>query len=77
MNIIDIIDKKRKKEVLSDEEIKYVIDSFANGKIQDYQMSSLLMAITINDMTDNEIYSLTKHMLHSGSTIDYLCFPTL
>ena len=70
MNIIDIIDKKRKKEILSDEEIKYVVDSFTNGNIQDYQMSSLLMAITINDMTDNEIYSLTKHMLHSGSKID-------
>ena len=70
MNIIDIIDKKRKKEELTDEEIKYVVDSFTNGNIKDYQMSSLLMAITINDMTNEEIYSLTKHMLHSGSTID-------
>ena len=25
-----------------------------DGKIKDYQMSSLLMAITINDMTDEE-----------------------
>ena len=74
MNIIDIIDKKRKKEELSDEEIKYVINNFVNGNIKDYQMSSLLMAITINDMTDNEVYSLTKYMLDSGSKIDLSMF---
>ena len=69
MNIIDIIDKKRRKEQLSDKEIEYVVNSFVKGDIKDYQMSSLLMAITINDMCDNEVYSLTKHMLNSGSKI--------
>jgi len=33
-------------------------------------MSSLLMAITINDMTDNEVIYLTKYMMLSGNTID-------
>ncbi len=75
MNIIDIIDKKRKKEELTDKEIEYVVNAFVEGEIKDYQMSSLLMAITINDMTDEEIYSLTKHMLHSGSTIDLSMIP--
>ena len=69
MNIIDIIDKKRRKEQLSDKEIEYVVNSFVKGDIKDYQMSSLLMAITINDMCDNEVYSLTKYMLNSGSKI--------
>jgi len=70
MNIIDIIDKKRKKEILTDEEIKYVVNGFVSGEIKDYQMSSLLMAIVINDMNNEEIYSLTKYMLNSGSVID-------
>ena len=74
MNIIDIIDKKRKKEELTDEEIKYLVNNFVNGSIKDYQMSSLLMAITINDMTDNEVYSLTKYMLDSGNKIDLSMF---
>lgn len=74
MNIIDIIDKKRKKEELTDEEIKYVVNNFVDGSIKDYQMSSLLMAITINDMTDNEVYSLTKYMLDSGNKIDLSMF---
>jgi len=77
MNIIDIIDKKRKKEELTDEEIKYVVDAFVSGEVKDYQMSSLLMAIVINDMTNNEIYSLTKHMLNSGSKIDLSMFSNV
>lgn len=70
MNIIDIIIKKKNKEELTDEEIKYVVEAFTSGDIKDYQMSSLLMAITINGMTDNEVISLTKYMIASGSTLD-------
>lgn len=74
MNIIDIIDKKRKGEELTDEEVGYVVNGYVNGNILDYQMSSLLMAITINDMTDREVYSLTKYMLNSGNKIDLSMF---
>ena len=70
MNIIEIINKKRLKQELTDEEIKYVIDNFLNGEIKDYQMSSLLMAILLNDMTNDEIYSLTKYMADSGEKLD-------
>ena len=70
MNIIDIINKKRLKKELTDEEIKYIIDNYLNGEIKDYQMSSLLMAILLNDMTNEEIYSLTKYMADSGDKLD-------
>lgn len=70
MNIIDIINKKRLKEVLTDEEIKYVINGYLNDEIKDYQMSSLLMAILLNDMTNEEIYSLTKYMADSGNKLN-------
>ena len=70
MNIIDIINKKRKKEELTDEEIKYIIDGYLSNEIKDYQMSALLMAILINDMTNEEIYSLTKYMADSSSKLD-------
>jgi len=70
MNIVDIINKKRLKQELSDEEIKYVVEGYCNEKIKDYQMSSLLMAILLNDMTNNEIYSLTKYMANSGDKLD-------
>ena len=54
MTIIDIITKKKNKEELTYEEIKYAVDGYINGNVKDYQMSSLLMAITINGMTDKE-----------------------
>ena len=70
MTIIDIINKKRNNEILSYEEIKYAVDGYISGSIPDYQMSSLLMAITINGMTDSETFDLTDIMLHSGEIID-------
>ena len=70
MNIIDIIVKKKNKKILTYEEIKYAIDNYVNGNIKDYQMSSLLMAIVINGMTDEETINLTKVMIDSGDKID-------
>lgn len=70
MNIIDIINKKRKGEVLTFEEIKYAIDGFISGDILDSQMSSLLMAIVINGMTDQETFDMTEVMLKSGDIVD-------
>jgi len=70
MNIVDIINKKRLKQELNDEEIKYVVEGYLSEEIKDYQMSSLLMAILLNDMTNNEIFSLTKYMAESGTQLD-------
>ena len=70
MNIIDIITKKKNKEALTSEEIEYVVKNFVNGNVKDYQMSSLLMAITINGMTEEETILLTKYMMESGSKLD-------
>ena len=65
-NIIDIITKKKNKEEL----INYAITNYLNGTVKDYQMSSLLMAIVLNGMTDEETFNLTKVMLESGDIID-------
>lgn len=70
MNIIDIINKKEAKEELTLEEIKYFIDGYLNGNIEDYQMSSLLMTICINGLTIDEVIKLTDIMLNSGDKID-------
>ncbi len=70
MNIIEIIDKKRQNQILTKDELFYVVDNFLNENIKDYQMSSLLMAICINGMTDDETIDLTEIMINSGDTID-------
>ena len=70
MNIIDIIVKKKNKKILTYDEIKYAVDNYVKGDIKDYQMSSLLMAIVINGMTEEETINLTKVMIDSGDKID-------
>ncbi len=70
MNILEIINKKVHKEELNYEELKYVINGYLNGNIKDYQMSSLLMAILLNDMTSKEIIYLTNLMANSGDKLD-------
>ena len=70
MNIIEIIEKKKNKKRLSYEEIEYAIMGYVNDEIKDYQMSSLLMAIVINGMTEQETFDLTDVMLNSGEKID-------
>ena len=70
MNIKEIIVKKRNGNELSKEEIKYVVESYVDGTIPDYQMSALLMAICIRGMTFDETLSLTDIMLKSGEILD-------
>ena len=70
MNVLEIIDKKRIGNELNKEELTYVLDNFLSGEIKDYQMSSLLMAICINGMSDEETINLTELMINSGETID-------
>ncbi len=66
----EIIKKKRNGLELSSEEIDFFILSYTKGKIPDYQMSALLMAIYLKGMSDAESVSLTKTMLHSGTVVD-------
>ncbi len=75
MNIVDIINKKRKKEILTKEEIDFVIKNYVAKEIPDYQMSALLMAITLNGMTEEETVYLTSAMLHSGKTMNLSSIP--
>ena len=70
MNIIDIVNKKDNKEELSYEEIKYAVDNYVSGNINDDDMTLLLKSILKNDMTNEETYNLTKVMIESGDVID-------
>lgn len=70
MQMIDIINKKKHCQKLTEDEICFVIKGMLDGKIPDYQVSSLLMAIIFNDLSDEETYFLTKAMLNSGEKID-------
>ncbi len=67
---VDLIHKKRDGGILEKEEIQKMIQSFTAGKIPDYQMSAMLMAIYFRGMTDEELTALTLAMRDSGDVVD-------
>ncbi len=71
MHIVDIISKKKENKELTKQEIDYFINGYTNEIIPDYQIASLLMAIRLNDMTDQEMVYLTEAMLNSGKVLNY------
>ena len=70
MNTVELIRKKRDGKTLTDEEIKYLVSNFTNGKIPNYQFSSFLMAAYLKGLNKKETAWLTKAMLFSGSVIN-------
>ncbi len=68
--IVDIINKKRLGSVLTKEELAKAFLDYFHGNVTDYQMSSLLMAICINGMNDQEILDLTDIFIQSGDVLD-------
>jgi pyrimidine-nucleoside phosphorylase len=66
----EIIETKRDKKPLSKSQIHDFITGYVSGKIPDYQVSALLMAIYLNGMNKEEIADLTEEMRVSGNVWD-------
>ena len=75
MNIIDIINKKRVGLELNREELEYAFNGYLKGVVKDYQMSSLLMAICINGMSEKETFDLVDIFIKSGDVLDLSSIP--
>ncbi|MEK6692793.1 MAG: thymidine phosphorylase [Nitrospirota bacterium] len=75
MRAYDIIKKKRDGASLTKDEIKFIIEGYLNGRIPDYQISSLLMAIYFRGMNPEETASLTRIMMTSGQVLNLSDIP--
>lgn len=69
--VYGLLDKKKKGEKLTKNEIKWFIQSFTDGIIPDYQMSAMLMAMFIKGMDVEETAALTDAMLESGEQLKF------
>lgn len=70
MRAVDIIAKKRDRLELSEQEIIFFIQAYAQGEIPDYQAAAWAMAVLLNGMSAQETKNLTLAMVNSGETID-------
>ena len=71
MNVTQLIAKKRDAGELTDEEIAFLIDGHVQGRIPDYQMAALLIAMFVRGLNDAETAALTDSMLRSGVTLTW------
>jgi len=71
VNIVDIITKKKNNEELSYEELDFAFNGYLDKDVADYQMSALLMAITINGLSLDETINLTDIFIKSGDVYSF------
>jgi len=70
MRAVDIIARKRDGHPLTTKEIGFFVHGFTRGEIPDYQAASLLMAIYLKGMNEQETADLTMSMARSGKMLD-------
>ena len=69
-SMVELIGTKRDDGHLDGDEIRWILDEYTGGRIPDYQMAALLMAILFRGMDDAELTAWTDGMLHSGDVLD-------
>jgi thymidine phosphorylase len=72
VNFLWLIEQKREGKILAPEQIQEFVREFTAGKIPDYQMVAMLMAIFFRGLNTAETRALTLAMRDSG---DVLKFP--
>jgi pyrimidine-nucleoside phosphorylase len=75
MRVVELIEKKRDGQELSESEIRALIQGYTSGQVLDYQMSAFAMAVCWRGMSDAETVALTLAMAESGSTLDLSAIP--
>lgn len=70
MRMVDLIQKKKNGESLTNEEIKFIVEGYTKGEIPDYQMSAFLMSVYFKGMNKEEIAELTLAYVNSGDQAD-------
>ncbi|MEL4105912.1 thymidine phosphorylase [Oscillospiraceae bacterium WX1] len=77
MRFYDIIQKKRDRQALTDDELRYTVSGFSAGDVPDYQMAAFLMAVYFSGMDAREVTTLTLAMQQSGDSVDLSPFGSL
>jgi pyrimidine-nucleoside phosphorylase len=75
MNFLHLIEQKKRGAELADESIGWLVDSYCDGQIPDYQMSAFLMAVVWRGLSDAEAAAMTRAMVESGERFDLSHLP--
>jgi pyrimidine-nucleoside phosphorylase len=67
---VELIQRKRDRGELSDDELTELILGFTRGEVPDYQLAAFCMAVYFRGLSPRETHALTDAMVRSGETID-------
>lgn len=70
ISVQDLIRKKRDGQVLSREEIEFLVAGISSDEISDYQISAWAMAVFFQGMDERETRDLAVAMANSGDVVD-------
>jgi pyrimidine-nucleoside phosphorylase len=70
-----LIERKRDGGRLEREEIRELVLAYAEGRVPDYQMAALLMAVYFRGLDRSEMKAMMEAMLESGERLDLLRLP--
>lgn len=70
MNVQELIIKKRDGQVMSQEEIEFLVNGISDGSIPDYQIAAWAMAVYFQGMNERETRDLSLAMAYSGEVVD-------
>src|SRR6266852_3894644 len=71
MFVVPLIERKRDGGALTPEEWSALIAAYTAGRVADYQMSALLMAVVLRGLERAELAALTDAMLASGQRLSF------
>ena len=71
MLFVDVIRKKRDKEALTEDDLRFFVNGLADGSLPAEQVSALAMAIFLNSMSFAEAGILTRLMAQSGLVLQW------
>ena len=71
MFVVPLIERKRDGAALSAEEWSALIAAYTEGRVPDYQLSALLMAVVFRGLERHELAALTDAMIASGDRLSF------
>jgi pyrimidine-nucleoside phosphorylase len=76
MLVVPLIERKRDGAPLTPEEWSALVAAYTEGRVPDYQMSALLMAVVLRGLERQELAALTDAMLASGERLSFDSWAT-
>src|SRR6266571_3120020 len=76
MLVVPLIERKRDGGALTPEEWSALVAAYTAGRVPDYQMAALLMAVLLRGLERHELAALTDAMLASGQRLSFDSWAT-